>query len=318
MAQTIPILVFFFVVLVCVGGYFFYQDHKAIKKEVLMKRVTTKISLKETRRLDLRRKREKSRMERVFAGVIDTPQLADLLSQSGINRSLDSFLFMSIGSAALFSLLAILLFRTFLPFLSMAGAGFFLPMLFLMYKKKQRDGALVKQLPDALEFMARALRSGQSLDKALYGVSTSFADPVGGEIKIIYEEISMGLAFADALKNFKIRFPKLPEVRFLCTCFIIQKETGGNLTDVLDGLSHTIRQRFKLARQVKAATAEARLSILFLGFAPFGFGSAVYMMKPAYVSVLFNEPSGQKLLFLALALNVTGFLVMKILSKVEV
>lgn len=318
MVQTIPVLVFFFVLLVCLGGYFFYQDRRTLKKERLLKRAATRRSLKETRRHDLRRRREKSRTERLLSRLIDVPVLSDLLEQSGLGISLDRFLYTTSGLAAGFALAAILLFRSVLFFFPMVAAGFAIPILVLVYKKKKRDAAVVAQFPDMLDFMVRALRSGQSLDRALYGVSANFPDPIGGEIKIVYEEIAMGLAFAEALKNFESRFPKLPEVRFLCTSFIIQKETGGNLTEILDGLSRTIRQRFRLDRQIKATTAEGRLSIFFLGLAPFAFGSAVYWLKPDYISILFHDPVGQRLLFLALTLNILGFAVMRLLSRVEV
>jgi tight adherence protein B len=318
MEQTIPIFVFFFVLLVCLGVYFLYKDRQAVKKELLIKRASTKRSIKEIRRIDLRRRRERSRTERIFSFLIDIPQLGDLLSQSGINLSLDIFLFIATGVAALFAFIAIIAFRSFLPFLAMLSAGFAVPILFLMHKKKKRDAAVVEQLPDVLDFMVRALRSGQSLDNAFYGVSANFPDPIGGEIRIVYEEISLGLAFTEALKNFESRFSRLPEIRFLCTSFVIQKETGGNLTEILDGLSSTIRQRFKLIRQVKATSAEGRLSVLFLGILPFAFGFAVYVLNPAYITKLFVDPAGHKLLFLALVLDVAGFMVMRIMTKVDV
>ncbi len=318
MAQTISIFVFFFVLLVCLGGYFLHKDRQAIKKELLIKRASTKKTFRETRGIDLRRRREKSRTERIFSYFIDIPRLEDLLSQSGVNLSLDRFLLISTGSAALFAVIAIIVFRSFLPFIIMPGAGFIIPFLFLVHKKRKRDAAVVEQLPDVLDFMVRALRSGQSLDNAFYGVSVNFPDPIAGEIRIVYEEISMGLAFTDALKNFESRFPKLADVRFLCTSFVIQRETGGNLTEILDGLSRTIRQRFKLIRQVRAATAEGRLSTLFLGILPFAFGAAVYLLNPVYITKLFVEPAGQRLLFLALAFDVMGFIVMRIMTRVDV
>lgn len=318
MAHIISIFIFFFVLFVCSGGYFLYKDRQATQKERLMRRVSTKRSLKETRRIDLRRRRERSRTERMFSFLIDTPRLGDILAQSGVHLSLDSFLFLVSGTAALFALLAMIFFRSFLPFVAMLTAGFMIPILFLIYKKRKRDAAVVEQFPDVLDFMVRALRSGQSLDNALYNVSLNFSDPLGGEIRIVYEEIALGLAFAEALKNFEHRFPSLPEVRFLCTAFLIQKETGGNLTEILEGLSRTIRHRFKLVRQVKATSAEGRLSILFLGILPFAFGGLVYLLNPDYISRLFVDPVGQRLLFSALLLDLSGFLIMRIMTKIDV
>lgn len=317
MIQVVPVLVFIFVFLVCMGIHFFYQDHQTLKKEKLIRRAATTCSLKETRRLDLRRRREKGRFEGLVSGLIDVPLVSDLLSRSGLALSLDRFLFLVSVSAAVFALAAILLTRSLYGFIPMVCIGFALPFVVLVVKKKKREAALVDQLPNTLDFIVRALRSGQSLDKALFGVSAHFDDPIGGEMKIVYEEISMGLAFSDALKNFENRFPKLPEVHFLCTSFVIQKETGGNLTEILDALSRTMRERFKLHRQIRSTTAEGRLSMLFLGLAPICFGVAVYISKPDYISILFHDPAGRRLLFVALGLNLLGFVVMRFLTRVD-
>lgn len=317
MVQTIPVLVFFFVFLACLGIYFFYQDRQAMKKEILVKRASTAQSIKETRRIDLRRRREMSRTERLFSKLVDISLVSDLLAQSGLGISLDRFLYLSTGSAAGFALVSIVFIQSFIISCILIAAGFTLPVGFLYYKKIKRDRLIVEQFPEVIDFMVRALRSGQSLDRAFYGVSRNFADPMGGEIKIIYEEIAMGLAFSEALKNFEQRFPRIPEVRFLSSSFIIQKETGGNLTEILEGLSTTIRQRFKLERQIRASTAESRLSIVFIGLAPLGFGCASYWMRPEYISILFIEPVGRRLIFLAIMMNILGFLAMRILSRVE-
>lgn len=318
MAQLISIFVFFFLSLGFIGLYFFYKDRQAVKKEMLIERVSTKRSLKETRRIDLRRRRERSRAESFFSELIDIPRLGELLARSGTNLSVDRFLFIASASSALFALMAIILFRSFLPLVLMMGAGFFVPVLFLAYKKKKRDSALIEQLPGAIDFMVRALRAGQSLDRAFHGVGANFSDPIGGEIRIIYEEIAMGLPFTEALENFENRFPTLADVKFLCTSFIIQRETGGNLTEILDGLSRTIRQRFTLARQVKALSAEARLSSLIIGLLPVGFALLTYLFNPVYISFFFTDPTGQKLLFLALALEAAGFTIMRIMGRVDV
>ncbi len=318
MAGTISIFVFFFVLLACLGGYFLYQDQRAIRRDLLISRAASKRSVKETRRIDLRRRRERTRAERLFSSLIDIPRLGDLLSQSGLPLSMDAFLFTATATAALFGLIAVVFFRSFFPFIAMIAAGFSVPLLFLIHRKKKRDAAMTAQLPDMLDFMVRALRAGQSLDNALYGISAHFSDPIGGEIKIVYEEISMGLSFSEALNNFERRFPAIPEVTFLCTALAVQKETGGNLTEILEGLSHTLRDRFKLLRTVKATSAEGRLSILFLGMLPLAFAGLMYLVNPEYIRLLFVDPVGRILLFLAFALDVVGFVVMRIMTRINV
>ena len=318
MAGTISIFVFFFVLLACLGGYFLYQDQRAVRRDLLISRAASKRSVKETRRIDLRRRRERTRAERLFSSLIDIPRLGDLLAQSGLPLSLDGFLFTATAAAALFGLIAVILFRSFFPFIVMIVAGFSTPVLFLIHRKKKRDAAVTAQFPDMLDFMVRALRAGQSLDNALYGISANFSDPIGGEIKIVYEEISMGLSFSEALNNLERRFPAIPEVNFLCTALAVQKETGGNLTEILEGLSQTLRDRSKLLRAVKATSAEGRLSILFLGLLPLVFGGVMYLTNPDYIRLLFVDPIGRILLFFALTFDVAGFIVMRIMTRINI
>ena len=318
MIETISIFVFFFVLLVCLGAYFLSEDHRNTKRELLIRRASPRADNKDARTIELRRAREKSPAERIFSFLIDIPRLAELLAQSGLKISIERFLFAATGVAVLFSAVGILIFESFLPSVVMAGTGFALPFLFLIHKKRKRDAAVVTQLPDVLDFMVRALKSGQSLDNALRGVSVNMSDPIGGEIGTLYEEISMGLAFTEALQSFENRFPGLADIKFLCTSLLIQRETGGNLTEILEGLSRTIRQRFTLIRQVNAITAEGRLSTIFLGITPLGFGVAVYLLNPDYIRALFADPAGQKLLFLALTLEAIGFVVMRLLTKLDI
>ena len=305
--------------MIAMGAYFLYKDRQTARKELFRDRVATKKkSLKETRGIDIRRLRERSRAEDIFSVLLNIPRVEALISQSGTNISIDRFLFLSTLCGAVSSLVAIFVFNSFFAFVLVMGAGFFIPVFYLMQKKEKRSAALVRQLPDTLDFMVRSLRAGQSLDRAFHGVSVNFLDPAGGEIRIIYEEISMGLPFAEALENFEKRFPKLADVKFLCASLIIQRETGGNLTEILSSLSNTIRERFRLQRQVKAFTAEGRLTSLIIGILPVVFGAVSYLLNPGYISQLFVDPVGKKLLFLAMVLEILGFAVMRFLSKVRV
>ena len=319
MERLIPVFVFFFVFLIALGTYFLYKDRQTIRKELFRDRVDTKKrSFKETRRIDIRRLKERSRAEDIFSVLLNIPRVETLISQSGLNISIDRFLFISTLCGALSSLVAIIVFSSFFAFVIVMVAGFFAPVFYLMKKRGERASALVKQLPDVLDFMVRSLRAGQSLDRAFHGVSVNFSDPAGGEIRIIYEEISMGLPFAEALENFENRFPKLADVKFLCASLIIQRETGGNLAEILASLSHTIRVRFRLQRQIKAFTAEGRLTSLIIGALPIVFGAVSYLVNPGYVSQLFIDPVGKKLLFLAVVLEIMGFVVMRVLARVKV
>ena len=183
---------------------------------------------------------------------------------------------------------------------------------------KKRAAAMEEQLPEAVELMARGLRAGQSLDMVLQEVGAQFPDPVGPETGRMCKEIALGIPFETALKNFEKHLPPLTDIKIFCTALVIQRRTGGDLTMILDGLSHTIRNRFKLKGQIKVLTAEARMSCLIIGILPVGFGTLVYLVNPDYLRPLFVDPLGRKLLFAAGVLEVAGFIVMKMLTKVKV
>ena len=153
--------------------------------------------------------------------------------------------------------------------LALAGGGG-IPSLYLMNLRRKRETALVKQLPDAIDMIVRALRAGQSVDQSLVEVGRGMPEPVGEEIHTIYDEMAMGLPFETALRNFERRFARLADVKILCAAFIVQRETGGNLTKILGGLADTIRERFKLRMQVRALTAEGRTTTWVLGPDPRG------------------------------------------------
>jgi len=128
----------------------------------------------------------------------------------------------------------------------------------------------------------------------------------------------MGLPFETAIRNFEEKFPRLSDVKILCTAFIVQRETGGNLTGILQGLSKALRDRLKLRMEVRAMTAEGRTTALVIGLIPFVFGFITWLLSPSYINMLFHTSAGRKILLLALSLDVLGLYFMKKLVKVEV
>jgi tight adherence protein B len=188
----------------------------------------------------------------------------------------------------------------------------------VLLRKKRRESALVAQLPDAIDAITRAIRAGQSVDSALMEVSRSLPAPVGTEVRTIYDEMAMGLAFETAIRNFEGRFPMVSDVKILCSAFIIQREAGGSLTHILQGLSTTIRERFKLKQQVHALTAEGRVTAIILAAIPLAFAFLTWLLNPTYISLLFVHPMGKMLLAGAICLEVMGFLIMRNMAKIEV
>lgn len=188
------------------------------------------------------------------------------------------------------------------------------PLLVLLMGRRRRERTLVRQLPPAIEMISRALKTGQSIDEAVREVGERLDPPLGGDIRRIYEEISLGLSFQQALRHFESRYKRLTDVRLLCAALIIQRETGGNLTSLLDGLSNTIHERFRLRNQLRALTAEGRLSALILSALPIVFACLAWLIRPEYVSMLIQDPLGRALLSGAIALEIAGFVCMFLLA----
>jgi tight adherence protein B len=244
--------------------------------------------------------------------------LESLVLAADVHVSLGRLLTLSLGIGILFIIpIMVILKNPFAVFAALA-AGIALPFLYLVYRKKKREEALVEQLPDALDMIVRALKVGQSVDGALQEAARSFPSPIGPEIKTVYDEMAVGLPFEKAFRNFEKRFPRVPDVKILVTAFIIQRETGGNLTSVLDGVARTVRQRFQLKRQIRVLTAEGRTTALILGLLPVGFLVVAWIFNPNYIGLLFNHPLGKKLLLLAVLFEAAGFAVMRIMSRIKV
>lgn len=320
MKSILIIFIFFFTFFLLMGVYFLFKDKKAAEKEILLKRLSPKEEEgeEEERESYFKKQRTKTWADTIFSFIIDIDSLDEFISSANINISIENFLILSSASGILVSISGFFLLKMVFPVFFLFPVGFTLPIFFLIHKKKNRDAALVAQLPEVLDFMVRSLRAGHSVDRAFRGISQNFEDPVGSEISIIYDEISMGLPFIEAMRTFEKKFQKLSDVKLLCSSFIIQRETGGNLTEILDVLSNTIRERFSLKRQVKTLTAEGRMTGMILGLLPVAFGIMMYILNPTYIDFLLNDPNGQKLVFLAIILEIAGFLAMRMLSKIDI
>ena len=254
---------------------------------------------------------------RFLWGLVDLARLETLLSAADVSISAQRMatLALIVGSLGFFAVLAVS--RNFLGALLAMGLGAALPLMVLLYRRRQRDEALVRQMPEALDMIVRALRVGQSVDNALKEVGRAIPAPLGAEIQTIYEEMSLGIPFTAALQNFEARFARLADVKLMTTAFIIQRETGGNLTRVLANLSDLIRERDTLKRQVRAMTAEGRSSAFILGVLPLAVGAFFWIIRPAYIQTLFSHPAGRKMLLAAVLLEVTGFVVMKLMTRID-
>jgi tight adherence protein B len=192
-----------------------------------------------------------------------------------------------------------------------------LPAGYLYFLKSQRMATFERQLPEALELVSRALKAGHAFSVGLKMVGDEAADPVGVEFRRVFDEVSMGVALPQALHNMTERLDCL-DLRFFVTSVLVQRETGGNLAEIIDSLAGLIRKRFELQLKVKALSAEGRFSGIILFGLPILVGLLLYKMNPDYMGVLFTDPMGQNLVMVGSALMVTGAIVMKRMVDIKV
>lgn len=187
----------------------------------------------------------------------------------------------------------------------------------VLFKRKRRFGKFEQGLPEALDMMVSALRAGHSLIASMGLVARECAAPVGTEFRICFEEQNYGLELTTAIDNLLNRVP-LQDLRIVSTAIMIQKESGGNLAEVLDKTSYVIRERFRLKRQVLTHTAQGRLTGLILTLLPVVLGTALYFVNPKMMSILWTTPIGVKLMWSAAGMIVLGGLIIRKIVNMEV
>lgn len=193
----------------------------------------------------------------------------------------------------------------------------FLPFAWLVMKRKRRLNKFAAQLPEALELIARALRSGHSLAAGLNLVGSEMSDPIKKEFSRSFEEQNLGMPLEEALDNLTNRIPNL-DLKFFVTAVILQRQTGGDLAEILDKIGRLIRERFKIRGQVQALTGEGRLSgIVLLALPPVLF-VAVYRLNPDYLSLLFTDELGKKMLVGGILIQLLGAVVIQKIINIRI
>jgi tight adherence protein B len=259
-------------------------------------------------RISILKQRRFSRHElidRMLQHVPAVHRIDQLLVQSGSKWSVGIFMVWS-GAALLLG--ACLVANWPLPLaIKIAVALLFslIPMGLVRRERTRRLVRIEEQLPDAADFIARALRAGHSFTNVLQIVGNELAEPLSSEFRIVREEINYGVPMSEALHNMAARIP-LTDLRYLIIAVLIQRETGGNLAEILGNISHIIRARLKLLAQVRVLSAEGRMSAWILGLLPFAVGGMIVLLNPEYIRVLWTDPVGVKLLYYAMAMIVIG------------
>jgi tight adherence protein B len=192
-----------------------------------------------------------------------------------------------------------------------------MPFGWVMFKRSRRFAAFEKELPEALDLMVSGLRAGHSLLAAMALVSKECPEPIKGEFKICFEEQNYGLEMKSALDNLLVRIP-LQDMKITATAIMIQKESGGNLAEVLDKTSHVIRERFRLKRQIMVHTAQGRLTGLVLTLLPIVLGIGIYFVDPGMISILWHRQIGIEMMWGAAGLICLGGFVIYQIVNIDV
>jgi tight adherence protein B len=245
------------------------------------------------------------------------PRLRTLLYQANLNWTAGGLMIMCL---ALFFFPSYVFYWKFGNILIALGVGLGLasvPIFWVLFKRGQRFKAFQEELPEALDLMVSALRAGHSLIAAMGLVARECPDPVGSEVRICFDEQNYGLELKTAMDNMTTRVP-LQDLRIVSTAIMIQKESGGNLAEVLDKTSHVIRERFRLKRQVMTHTAQGRMTGIILSALPLVLGIALWTVNPDMVSLLWKKEIGVKLLWAAGIMTVIGGLIIKKIVDMDV
>jgi tight adherence protein B len=317
----IAITIFILTVALIEGGYYALRKIRSPEKREVLRRLRGYSTNDYERQIiDIMRKSMLSDvpwLNRALLRIRWTDHLSRLIEQSGTESTLGVFILLSIVLA--FGGFVTLLWLTshFLLSLMIALFSGVLPFLFVYIKKKRRMEKFQRQLPDALDLIARALKAGHAFTGGLKMVGDEIEEPVGTEFEKTLHEINFGLGIPEALKNLMQRVD-CPDLRFFIISVIIQRETGGNLAEILGKISYLIRERFKLQSRVQVLASEGKLSAIILVAIPFVIALALSVLNPGYIRTLFIDPVGKALVAFALLMMVMGIFVMKRMIEIKV
>ncbi len=246
-----------------------------------------------------------------------TPKLRRLLYQADVKLTPGGVLLLTLTCWVLATYLIYMRTGVFLAAVVLGLIPAALPFAYLLQKRAKRFRKFEEGLPQSLEMMVSSLRAGNSLVSALGFVAREAPDPIGREFRICYDEQNYGLELRTAMENLAIRIP-IQDIRIMMTAILIQKESGGNLAEVLDKCAQVIRERFRLKKEVRVKTAQGRITGWVLSFLPIGLGFLLYLANPRGISLLWRHPLGLKMLYTACVLELVGALIIRKITRIRI
>lgn len=316
------VLLFLATVLAIEGLYLYWASHHGAQA----KRIAARLELSSAagqgagQPLSILKDRKLSNSQWLVQLLADMPGVHTLdraLKQAGMKTTVGRFIGYTFACAAIGPVLGIVLPLN-LPF--QIGIGCLLalaPWLMVRRKRSQRLKQLERQLPDATDLIARSLRAGHSFASALGMLADEMAEPLGTEFRIAFDEINYGVSMNTALHNITERVP-LDDLRYFVIAVLIQRESGGNLAEILTNIGFIIRERLKLFGKVRALSAEGRLSAWILALLPFVIVALLTVLSPGFINIFWTDPSAEKLAFVCLGMMALGILWMTRIVRIRV
>jgi tight adherence protein B len=244
-------------------------------------------------------------------------ELQKTLEQGNIDVRAGNFIMLCIISAVVFALIAFIVGGNLIFGWVGALIGCFIPYAYASHRRAKRFQKFEEKFPEAIDTLARAVRAGHAFTTAIEMIANEVSEPVAGEFRQLFEEQKFGLPVRDALLNLTDRIP-LVDVKFFVTAVMLQRETGGNLAEILDNLSYVIRERFKILRQVRVHTAQGRLTMVLLMALPPTIVVVMQVLNPGFIQPLFSDPWGHVLIVAGISMQTIGYFVIRKIIRIQV
>ena len=321
--MLISFLVFLFALFLVLGAYLLATHGSETKRARLQKRLADALlhsAHTEDVEVVLARNELMSEipwMNRSLVRMQAALHIKRMLDQADLHITPTRLLMFSAMAGILAALAASVITISFIVIIVAGFAAAALPFAHVWWKRKKRFDAFLEHLPDALDLMSRSLSAGHAFSEALYMVSTEMPEPIATEFRKAYEEQNLGLSLKLAMENLTQRIPLL-DLQMCVTAVMIQRETGGNLAEILEKVAYTIRERFRIMGDLKTLTTSSRMSAWLLCGLPIFVAFAVTALNPEYMSVLWIDPRGHYMIGAALLLQVTGMLIVRKILKIKI
>lgn len=321
LVEMFVVAVFVAVFLLIEGGYTLWAGFRNSEVRSLEKRLGQLGSGRSEATYDsLMKRRMYSENERFDQALRKIPRIAAIdqwIQRSGQPMTVERFLMITAGGAFLGGLTGLILRMPWLGTFALFAIGALVPSLLLSNAGRKRLKKFDEQLPDILDLMARSLRAGHALASAMQLVATEAQEPISGEFRAAFEEINYGIPLNEAMQHLADRVPS-DDLRFFIVAVILQRETGGNLAELLGNLANLIRERFKLFGKIRALSAEGRMSGYVLAGLPFAVAFLINLTNSKFLSVLWTDPFGHAMLGASAILMIIGAIWMRNIVQIRV